>query len=367
MPNGTPVILKSDGTVAAVTVAGTAEQLPAGSESIYSAGDYQYSSVAFNPNVAGQFAVAYWDKTSGHRTVVVLGTVVGSVITFYSESVAVADWSTYASLAFDPSNTNSLIVAMRDGSNSGLGAVIAGTVTNGTTVVFGTKVTFSVGNTAYVSVAFDPSTSGSFVAQFQDGGSGSQIQAVAGTVSGNAITVGTVVTIDSSGYSYNGTLTFDPNTAGRFLVAWQDQGNSNYGTVRVGIVSGTSITLGAASIVFNSSSTNKFSIDFITDVANRFVVAYMDTTGAYVVVGDIVSNTTITFGTPVLVVAAFSNPLSKLSSVRVDPNNNGRFVVAYSDASNSNFCTVREGNITGTTINLSSSVAINAVHDCRIF
>ena len=43
----------------------------------------------------------------------------------------------------------------------------------------------------------------------------------------------------------------DPNTANKFVVVYKDGGNSNYGTAKVGTLSGTSISYGSA-VVFNA-------------------------------------------------------------------------------------------------------------------
>ncbi|MCP4929171.1 MAG: hypothetical protein GY918_08975, partial [Gammaproteobacteria bacterium] len=55
LPNGTPVILKSDGTVEVVGVTSTSlsESIPAGSESVFNSGYTMYISAAFDPNNSG--------------------------------------------------------------------------------------------------------------------------------------------------------------------------------------------------------------------------------------------------------------------------------------------------------------------------
>jgi hypothetical protein len=66
-------------------------------------------------------------------------------------------------------------------------------------------------------------------------------------------------------------IAYDAN-AQKVVIAYQDQGNSNYGTAVVGTVSGTSISFGTP-VVFESASTIYTSIAY--DSTNqKVVIAY---------------------------------------------------------------------------------------------
>ena len=76
--------------------------------------------------------------------------------------------------------------------------------------------------------------------------------AIVGTVSGTSISFGSPVVFESA----NNCLTsvkYDSNN-GKVVIAYQDNGNSSYGTAIVGTVSGTSISFGSAT-VFESGYT----------------------------------------------------------------------------------------------------------------
>ena len=61
-----------------------------------------------------------------------------------------------------------------------------------------------------------------------------------------------------------------------FVVAYSDNGNSNYGTAIIGVVSGTTISYGSEN-VFNSATTNYISVSSLD--STHFVVAYRDDGG----------------------------------------------------------------------------------------
>ena len=67
--------------------------------------------------------------------------------------------------------------------------------------------------------------------------------------------------------------TYDSNN-NKTVIAYQDYGNSNYGTAIVGTVSGSTITFGSET-VFNSGSTSYTSTIYNSD-NNKTIVAYRD-------------------------------------------------------------------------------------------
>ncbi|MCP4927533.1 MAG: hypothetical protein GY918_00565, partial [Gammaproteobacteria bacterium] len=176
--------------------------------------------------------------------------------------------------------------------------------------------------------------------------------ACVGTVSGTSISFGSKVVFNSGSSQYNSVF-FDPNNSGNFVVAYMDQGNSSYGTAIVGTVSGTSISFGS-DVVFNSAGTYDISVAFDPSTS-RFVVCYQDDGNSYygaAIVGT-VSGTSISFGSDVV----FNSAGTSHPSVSFDPNNNGKFVVCYRDQGNSQYGTAILGQLTTTlvTTNLTTS------------
>ena len=80
---------------------------------------------------------------------------------------------------------------------------------------------------------------------------GTVTQVAASSVTEN---IGSAVEYAASGQTEYPAVVFDPDT-NKVIIAYRDNGNSNYGTARVGTVSGDSISFGTA-VVFQSSGTN---------------------------------------------------------------------------------------------------------------
>ena len=354
LPNGKPVVLKADGTVEVVGETAITESIPEGSAAILQTGDSRYHSVAFDPNTASKFVVSYRDAgNSGYGTAIV-GTVSGTSISFGSEYVFNSASIYFTSVAFDSNTASKLVIAYRDGGNANNGTAIVGTI-SGTTLSFGTAVVYNTGTSDYPSVSFDPNTAGKFVVAYRDGGNSNSGTAIVGTVSGTSISFGTEVVFNSAS-TQDGSLSFDPNTAGKFVIAYYD-GGSTIGEAVVGTVSGTTLSFGTA-VVFNSGISNKTSAAFDPNTAGKFVVAYQDGGNSYYGTATVgtVSGTSITFGAEYV----YNSANSDYGSLSFDPNSSGKFVVAYLDNGNSSYGTAIVGTVSGTTISFGSEYVFNA-------
>jgi hypothetical protein len=89
---------------------------------------------------------------------------------------------------------------------------------------------FESASSQYISATFD-SNSNKVVIAYQDAGNSSYGTAVVGTVSGTSITFGTPVVFESAASQYI-SATFDSNS-NKVVIAYQDNGNSNFGTATV--------------------------------------------------------------------------------------------------------------------------------------
>jgi len=207
----------------------------------------------------------------------------------------------------------------------------ASVITNVTDVnsrSFGSAVVFESADADYTSAIYD-STNNRVVIAYRDAGNSSYGTAIVGTVSGTSISFGTPVVFESA-FAYYISSTYD-STNNRVVIAYSDVGNSEYGTVIVGTVSGTSISFGTA-VVFESASTAQQSITY-DSTTNRVVIAYQDggnSNYGTAIVGT-VSGTSISFGTAVV----FESAIAAFISTTYDSTNN-RVVIFYSDAGNSN-------------------------------
>ena len=129
------------------------------------------------------------------------------------------------------------------------------------------------------------------IVPYSDGGFGYLGTAVIGEVSGSTITYG-------AEHPFNPAVTNFISAAAlsstRFVVAYADNGDSDYGKAIIGEVSGTTITYGSE-FQFKMAETAYIAVEALTD--SKFVIAYdeADTYLGEAVIGS-VSGTNITFG-----------------------------------------------------------------------
>lgn len=304
--------------------------------------------------------------------------------------------SSYISATYDTTN-NKVVIAYRDNFNSNYGTAVVGTVT-GTSISFGTPVVFASAATQSISACFD-SSNGKVVISYSDGTDG---YAIVGTVSGTSISFGTAVLFDNTVLETN--ITYD--TSNSKVVVFYPTGGSSYGIV--GTVSGTSISFGTAGL-YAATTTTK--IRSVYDTTNaKIVTAYVQTSDidGYAVIGT-VSGTSISFGTPVkfrtgtlsvteglsiaydsvnskpvifysddstgkgygIVGTVSGTSISFGTAVEFNNSNtgyisssynpqSGKVVVSYRDTGNSNYGTVIEGTVSGTSISFESELVIES-------
>jgi phenylpyruvate tautomerase PptA (4-oxalocrotonate tautomerase family) len=345
LANGDPVVINSDGTVSAGV-----ETIPQtfGSATVFDTAQSNYVSATFDSN-SNKVVIVYRDDGNSNQGTAIVGTVSGTSISFGSAVVFETGLTNYISATFD-SNSNKVVIAYQDSGNSGYGTAIVGTV-SGTSISFGTPVTFNTGTT-YVATTFD-SNSNKVVIAYRDASNSNYGTAIVGTVSGTSISFGSEVVFDSSGAAAHVDITFDSNL-NKVVIAYMDGGNSNYGTAIVGTVSGTSISFGSGT-VFNTGTTYNISTTFDSN-SNKVVIAYRDVGNSNygtAIVGT-VSGTSISFGSEVV----FNSATTSTPGIAFDPNVN-KVVIAYRDSGNSNYGTAIVGTVSGTSISFGSEVVFD--------
>ena len=271
----------------------------------------------------------------------------GSDTSIGSPAVFVSGETRYQKAVFD-SNSNKVVVAYRNDSSGDNGFAVVGTV-SGTSISFGTPVSFNSGSssTNEISITFD-SNSNKVVIAYQDGGNSSYGTAIVGTVSGTSISFGTEVAFNSG--TNDTAIAFDSNS-NKVVVAYQDNTNSGYGTAKVGTVSGTSISFGTAT-VFQSSNMEWPSMTFDSS-NNKIVIACGSGTGkAYV---GTVSGTSISFGS----VVTFESGSGVQETSAVFDTNSNKIVIPYRDGANSGYGTAIVGTVSGTSISFGTKVVFD--------
>jgi len=278
LPNGKPVILKANGQVEAVAI----------------------STAAVSPNIPA-----------------------GTAVAAPNASTAVVD----TEISFDPNTTGKFVISYQIASNRPLLAYI-GTL-SGTSLSFGSPVQYSIGNSDYGNVKYNPNVANQFIATFKDGGSSNHAKARIGTVNGTSISYGTAVVLRSQNIYYLDS-SFDPNTNGKFVVVYRDSGDGNAGNSSISTISGTSIV--ANPVTFESSATTFTKVNYDISTANKFLVTYVKgNTRARVgtVSGSNANNSTASYGT---VVDILDYQVNAHYDIKSNPNVAGQFLMVTQNA-----------------------------------
>jgi hypothetical protein len=334
------------GTAVVGTVSGTS--ISFGTPVFFESATIYYTSVTFDSN-SNKVVIAYRDADNSNYGTAIVGTVSGTSISFGSAVVFATVSASYESIVFD-SNSNKVVIAYRNGNAADSGTAIVGTV-SGTSISFGSAVQFNAGTTGPISTTFD-SNSNKVVIAYVDGANSSYGTAIVGTVSGTSISFGSEVVYEAANTNGSVSAVFDSSN-NKVVIVYPDNGNSSYGTAVVGTVSGTSIGFGSP-IVFESAYAYNISATFDSN-ANKVVVAYTDignSSYGTLAVGT-VSGTSISFSSP----SVFESASTDVSASTFDSNLN-KVVIAYKDAGNSGYGTSVVFQNASTSTNVSSYIGI---------
>jgi len=347
LSSGQTVVLKTDGTVEAVSETAVSEEL--GSAVVFEAASTQLISSAYDSS-SGKTLITYVDSGNSNYGTSVVATVSGTSISFGTPVVFESASSGDTASAFDPVN-NKVVIAYKNGQSPYYGKAIVATI-SGTSVSFGSSATTNANTTYYSGIAYD-SINNKFVVAYSDGGNGQAGTARVGTVSGTSISFGTAVVFNSTRSDYLPTV-FD-SANGKVVIAYRDVGASLYGEAVVGTVSGTSISFGTP-VVFESARSDYISLAYDSS-SNKVVAFYADGGDSYYGKGIVgtVSGSSISFGTP----TTFENADTRYTAASFDSNAN-KTVVLYQDYGNSSYGTYAVGTVSGTSISFATPVVYNA-------
>ena len=285
--SGAPVVLTAAGKAAPIVGSTTAA-------AVQTAVNF-YSSAVDSTNLVwdstNSKAVVFYNRSSA--TYCKVGSLSGSTLTWGTETSVIAGATSQNSVCFD-STGNKIIYMYEDGTGTYYTKAIVGEI-SGSSITFGSSSTVwgNANNGAYAVIYDSTNDRIVFAARVWSSYYG---KAKVASLSGTTLTYGTEVTFESASTDSIG-MCFD-STAGKVLIAYRDNGNSYYGTAIVGTVSGTSISFGTPA-VFNSSDSgiNQAAHD---PTANKNVIAYYGSSAGYTFgVVATISGTSVSFGTPV--------------------------------------------------------------------
>ena len=251
-----------------------------------------------------------------------------STITTGSEAIYDNDQS--QTMAISNLDDSKFVICYSDGGASGSGTCKVGT-RSGTSTSYGPANTFTGANIYNVKVRHLSATQ--FVVAFRNNSGGAKVRL--GTISGTSISYSTSASVTSV-YVDNFGLT--PLSSTTFAVAYKDNNNSGRGSVRIGTVSGGSISLGSI-YYFNSGQTNHISIDALD--ASTIAISYKDDANSNKgtsLIGSI-SGTAVTYHSE----SVFNTGNTEwINTIALSPTT---FVVVYSDLGNGNKGTACIGSV----------------------
>ena len=346
LSSGQTVILNSNGTVSAV--AETPQEL--GTQATFVSATIDLTSVVYDVN-AQKVVIFYQDDNNSFYGTAVVGTVSGSTLSFGTPVVfqSTSLDTGYMGAVYHVA-ANKIVTAYRVDSGANPGKAIVGTV-SGTSISFGTDVNFNATDTRNIAITYDSSAQKVIIA-FSDFDNSRYGAAVVGTVSGTSISFGSKVNFETA-ISDHISCVYD-SSANKTVIAYRDVGNSDYGTAVVGTVSGTSISFGSP-VVFTTSAV--LMTTTVYDSSNdKTVIAYRDEGNSNygtAVVGT-VSGTSISFGTPVVFDSTY---VTMLSASYFLPT--GKIVIAYKDQTSNNGDLV-VGTVSETSISFDSPFTYNS-------
>jgi len=334
--SGVTVALKADGTVEAVTASVTEKGI--GARTTTNTGSTLNNSAVYDP-VNNKVIIAFEDQPSGSAGKAIVGTVSGSTISFGAE-VQFASFVRYVSASFSV-NSGKVIIGYQDRANTEKGTAIVGTV-SGTSISFGTPIVFNNGATQWINVSYDAAGVKTVFHFMAEQVSSYGLGRVA-NISGTSMSFGTAVTFNSATTSE--IYAAFSETEEKCVVAYKDPTGVAHGEVIVGTVSGTSISYGS-SIDFTSTSVDNIYTAYDPD-AQKWVVAFRDENNSDYGTSFVasVSGTAVSKGTSVVFASSTTQ-----DPVLVYDTNVNKMTIFFRNVSNSSYVWSTIGAVSGTSI-----------------
>jgi len=234
--------------------------------------------------------------------------------------------------AFD-SNANKTLLVYRDANSSNKNAARVATI-SGASVSFGTEVFLPTQGDLHVpsrtNICFD-SNANKFLVIWYDSNDGNKGKSAVGTISGTSVSFGSTVTFHNASTDWMA-CSFDPDT-NKILVVYEDAADSNKGKAVVGTISGTSISYGSE-VEFRSDTDGLDQIGAVYDTnLDAHIITFRpnSATRTLETIAAQISGTTATFSSPV----SLTNSVSDDMAFPIfDPDTN-KVILAYRDENDS--------------------------------
>ncbi|MCP4536465.1 MAG: hypothetical protein GY832_04900 [Chloroflexi bacterium] len=303
-----------------------------GSESVFNPASTNYIAIA--DLSATDFVVAYQDQGNSGYGTAITGTPSGGSLIWGNETVFNPVYTEFMDV--EALSATDLVIAYSDWGNSSYGTVITGML-NGGSLTWGSGAVFNTAHTWFIDI--EALTTTDFVVAYRDRGSSSSNYgtAITGTLNGGSLTLGSETVFHPASTNY---IAIAALSTTDFVIAYSDDGNSDYGTAITGTLSGGSFIWGNET-VFNPATTSYVAIADLS--ATDFVVAYQDNgNSSYgIAITGTLSGNSLTWGSEGVFNHASTQYVAIAGLSETD------FVVAYRDSGNSSYGTARVGNRIG--------------------
>ena len=309
--------------------------------------------------------ISYRDGGNSDYGTAIVGEVDASnnTISFGTPVVFESDYIFFTSIDFD-STANKVLIAYEDAGNSGYGTAIVGTVdSSDNSISFGSAAVFESAAVQYITTRFDPDNS-KFLIVYEDEGNSQYGTAIVATISGTSVSFGSATVYASVATDFNSCI-YDTN-ANKFLVTYRNWDVGGYGIV--GTISGTSVSFGSAtgfhtsgSTIYVNGTTGRYGMSFDSTL-NKIVIAYqayVSSTIGYVVVGTI-SGTSVSFGS---YVALDSAEKDWANTIAYDSNTNKHLIMNYDASEDPDHTNIREVTVSGTTPTVGDQILVSDLRE----
>jgi 6-phosphogluconolactonase (cycloisomerase 2 family) len=329
------------GTAVVGTISGTT--ISFGTPVVFESASTISIDIEYSPD-ADKFLIAYADLGNSSFGTGIVGTISGTSISFGSATVFSSGSTSNTSVTYDTSN-DKFVVFFADNSNSAYATGVVGTV-SGTSVSFGSKTVAESVSSGWPTVTYDP-VNAKCVALYRDEGSTGYGRAAVGTVSGTSISFGTPVTFQAGATRYI-SAAYDAKAA-RIVAAYEYFTDSQKGYAIAGEVSGTTTTWGTH-VKYEDSVVQYVAASYDATV-ERCTIAFRDDTS---VDGKIIptnlSGSTISYGAP-----DTFNPAGVTYVATTYNSTEGKIVLAYADIGNGSAGTSLVYTTAGSVTNLTAT------------
>jgi hypothetical protein len=338
------IVAYSDGTSRIVSGTITGSSITFGTPYVFYSGNATNMDIVHDPDNSGSFIFLWGYSNKLYRTVI---TVTGSTISKGSDVKFESGTSNNrAKIRPVPNNPGYFLVAWKI-YNKGYVTLMHRTGSQ-TSLTQGTKYEFYSASADNINISLANNSSGKFIIGFQATANSNRGYVVVGDItsfSSKTISLGSFYYYESDSQTRLSGLEFDMSDPSKFVVVWPDSGSSNYGSARVGSISGTTITWGTQQIYKSANcqignSLSAYSTGFVFTFIYYTGSSYLFyAKGCYISSGttlvflDVNSNAGIMMGAN----ASQSTPNYYRGLAMGDPTTDGRFILSFDDSSNSRY------------------------------